>query len=207
MTAIIFDWDNTLVSTWHLIHRALNSTFVELGKDKWTLEQTKQRIGHSLRDSFSELFKDDYTRAGEIYLKYYKQFNLEEVAPMENADNTLNALKNAGIPMAIVSNKTGFVLREEVEHIGWTDYFISILGSRDTERDKPDPEPALQSFIEHEHITTGWFVGDTLVDVQCALNAGYKPLHIGDGFGIPENVKKVKNHKELLKFFSEYFDL
>lgn len=207
MTAVIFDWDNTLVDTWHLIHKSLNSTFDDLGMEQWTLEQTRQKVGHSLRNSFAELFDSNWEKAGELYLKYYQQFNLEEITPLANAEKTLKTLHSAGIPMAVVSNKTGYILREEAKHIGWDKYFVSILGSKDTENDKPHPEAVLKSFIEHKHIKTGWFIGDTMVDVQCALNSGYTPVHIGDGYGIPDDVKKVKEHNELLKFLSECFNL
>jgi len=54
--AVIFDWDNTLVDSWGTIQAALNMTFDDFGLETWTLEQTKQRVARSMRDSFPILF-------------------------------------------------------------------------------------------------------------------------------------------------------
>ncbi|HLJ20402.1 MAG TPA: HAD hydrolase-like protein, partial [Stellaceae bacterium] len=56
--AILFDWDNTLVDSWPVIHEALVVTFEGMGHVPWTLEETKQRVRHSLRDAFPRLFGD-----------------------------------------------------------------------------------------------------------------------------------------------------
>ena len=43
-TALIFDWDNTLVDTWPTIHDALNTMLPQMGHEAWTLSETKQRV-------------------------------------------------------------------------------------------------------------------------------------------------------------------
>ena len=48
--AVIFDWDNTLVNTWPIIHEALAATFKEMGQQPWTLEQTMARVRKSMRE-------------------------------------------------------------------------------------------------------------------------------------------------------------
>ena len=53
---ILFDWDNTLVDSWAVIHEALVVTFEAMGLAPWTLDETKQRARHSLRDAFPRLF-------------------------------------------------------------------------------------------------------------------------------------------------------
>ena len=66
--ALIFDWDNTLVDTWPTIHEALSHTFEAMGVEPWTLEQTRQRVRRSMRESFPELFGDRWTHARDIFL-------------------------------------------------------------------------------------------------------------------------------------------
>src|SRR5690606_3190282 len=53
--AILFDWDNTLVDTWGVLHRALAATFEAFGRRPWTLEETKRNVRASARDAFPEL--------------------------------------------------------------------------------------------------------------------------------------------------------
>ncbi len=70
--AVIFDWDNTLVDTWPLIHHALNTTFARYGQPQWTLDETKQRVKHSLRDSFPAIFGEQWEEAGKDYQANYQ---------------------------------------------------------------------------------------------------------------------------------------
>jgi phosphoglycolate phosphatase len=58
--AVIFDWDNTLVNTWPIIHDALNKTFAEHSLPLWEFEKTKARVRKSMRDSFPEIFGDNW---------------------------------------------------------------------------------------------------------------------------------------------------
>ncbi len=77
--AVIFDWDNTLVDTWPVIHAALNATLKEMGHAEWTFEQTKARVRKSMRDSFPELFGDKWEKAGEIYQAQYRGMHLQDL--------------------------------------------------------------------------------------------------------------------------------
>ena len=60
--AVVFDWDNTLVARWDIIHETLQLTFRDLAREPWTFAQTKAWIGRSMRDSFADLFGADADR-------------------------------------------------------------------------------------------------------------------------------------------------
>ncbi|MDH5187500.1 MAG: HAD family hydrolase [Rhodospirillaceae bacterium] len=172
--AIIFDWDNTLVDTWVVIHDALNATFNDWGMEKWTIEETKTRVAHSMRDSFPSIFGDDWERAGKEFYGHFEKNHLERLTPLPNAESVVGELFEIGIHMAIVSNKTGRLLRLEVEHLGWDKIFKSVVGSLDAAHDKPAPDPVLLA-LAGSTINPGndvWFVGDAAIDMQCAKNSG-----------------------------------
>ena len=67
--AIIFDWDNTLVDSWHGIRQALNATLVKFGLEPWTMDQVHARVRKSLRDSFPGLFGERWEEAGAFFYK------------------------------------------------------------------------------------------------------------------------------------------
>ena len=71
--AIIFDWDNTLVDTWPVIHDSMNTTLKHLGYQLWSIEETKERVRRSLREAFPELFGDKWEIAREIFYKRFKK--------------------------------------------------------------------------------------------------------------------------------------
>ena len=189
-TAIIFDWDNTLVDTWPIIHHALVETFTYMGVNPWSLEETKQKVGKSLRDHFPVLFGDKWEEAGKIYSTTYKEKHLNKLEGLNGAENMLEFLASTNLYRAVVSNKQGPTLRCEAAHMGWDKYFHKLVGAHDAKHDKPDPAP-LYLALEGSNIEAGknvWFIGDTITDVDCALNAGCTPIFIGDG-KLPERVK------------------
>ncbi len=172
--AIIFDWDNTLVDSWVVIHDALNATLGDYGMEKWSLEETKSRVAHSMRDSFPDIFGDEWERAGEVFYGHFEKTHLERLSPLPQAENILGELSKMGIYTGIVSNKTGRLLRLEVNHLGWDKMLGTIIGSGDAKRDKPAKDP-VEMALSGSSIPPGpdvWFVGDAPIDMECAINAG-----------------------------------
>jgi phosphoglycolate phosphatase len=191
--AVLFDWDNTLVDTWPLIHRALHETFTAMGHTPWTLEEVQQKVRYSARDAFPALFGDDWQRAANLYRDAYRALNIQHLAPLPQAQELLDWLYNRGIQMAVVSNKMGDTLRAESTHLGWDKYFAALIGTMDTPHDKPHPAPVFKALEQlnkqHEgcHTRAGgndkqniWFMGDSEVDVEVANRAEIVPILYGE---------------------------
>lgn len=189
---ILFDWDNTLVDSWPVIHEALVVTFKAVGHAAWTLDETKQRVRHSLRDAFPPLFGPRWEEALRLYLDAYTAVHLERLTPLEGAAPLLEDLAQGGYYLAVVSNKTGPLLRREAEHLGWSHYFRAMVGAGDASADKPDPavvHAALaESGIEPAHV---WLVGDTALDLECAAAAGCVPVLVAGPEVATGEVSKV----------------
>lgn len=177
--AVLFDWDNTLVDTWPVIHAALHEAFTEMGHTPWTLEEVKQRVKHSARDAFPALFGDDWQRAANLYRDAYRARNLANLTPLPQAEALLQALYNDGVYLAVVSNKIGDTLRHEAAHLGWDKYFQALVGSTDTPHDKPHPAPVHKALGEIPPGADIWFIGDSVVDLEVAERAGLTPLLYG----------------------------
>lgn len=208
--AILFDWDNTLVNTWPVIHEALNKTFTELGHAPWPIEQVKQRVARSMRDSFPDIFGDNWHAAGERYQGHFRAIHLERLEALAGAEATLAFLRKQPVYMAVVSNKKGVNLRKEVAHIGWEKYFDKVVGADDTPRDKPAPEPVIAA-LAGSGIPPGpdvWFVGDSAVDMQVAHVTGCVPVWYGE---LPEKLEHAfhqsfGSHKELVAALAALFE-
>jgi phosphoglycolate phosphatase len=181
-SALIFDWDNTLVDTWGVIHDALNTTLVAFGKTPWTMDETRTRVRKSMRDSFPDLFGDEWEDAGEVFYRRYAEIHMLKLEAKNGAARMLESLHGQGFVMAVVSNKTGDYLRAEARHLGWDRFFSRIVGANDAVRDKPAPDPILMA-LEGTDIETGagvWFVGDADIDLHCAHSAGCYPVLLRD---------------------------
>lgn len=172
--AILFDWDNTLIDSWLIIQEAMNATLEEFGLTPWTMAETRARVAKSMRDSFPILFGDAWERAGEAFYGHFEAIHLERLTPLDGAAEALKELKDAGIYLGVVSNKSGRLLRREAQHLGWDGFFGQVVGAGDAERDKPSPDPVALA-LAGSGVKTGdevWFAGDAAIDLECARNAG-----------------------------------
>lgn len=213
--AILFDWDNTLADSWPIIHQALHATFVAMGHKPWPVEDIKngrQGIHRSLRESFPEIFGDRWEEAKEIYHNHFLACHLEEIGMLEGAEDILDALSKTDIYTAIVSNKTGEYLREEVEYLGWTQYFNKVVGATDAAKDKPHPDP-VHLALEGSGIEAGedvWLIGDSETDLECAINTNCIPIFFGDGqmherfLQHHKTIIRIDNHRNLLATIQQF---
>lgn len=207
--AVIFDWDNTLVDTWPHLQYASNVTLSAFKLNTWTLEETKANVHHSAREVFPKIFGDRAKEATEIYYKaYFSSLEKTGIIPIPGANDIINFLHNKGITLSIVSNKVNTNLRNEVKKLGWENYFTSIVGSLDAAKDKPHPEPvyfALKNCEISPSLHNVWFVGDSIVDIECAKNSNCLPILFGDkkaaegvdNLGI--DYKHVNDHTEFME--------
>jgi len=106
---------------------------------------------------------------------FYQFLPRQRATPMQGAHDLLCYLCKKSIPMAVISNKRGDALRQEVKAMQWDSYFFTVVGAGDAERDKPFADPLVYALDRHADLVCGadiWFVGDSCVDKECAHNAG-----------------------------------
>ncbi|EKE08967.1 MAG: phosphatase [uncultured bacterium] len=194
--AILFDWDQTLVDNWRVIHKSINITRKALGLSELSSDEYWSRPHQSTRDAGEDLFGKQFEEGERLFYASVEKVHLLDLKSLEGADAMIQYLKKRGIYLGIVSNKTGYILRKEVEHLGWQSHFHKVIGSRDTEEDKPSPIPvhtALEdSATQASHNV--WFVGDSMIDVSCARASGCVPVVVGDGEASKQkNIIHAKN--------------
>ena len=176
--AIIYDWDNTLVDSWPVIHDALNTTLVAFDLDPWTLAETRNRVRQSLRDTFPGLFGDRWEAAADVFYGRYGDIHASAIEPISGIAELLSEISERGIYQGVVSNKRGDFLRKEAKALKWNHYFGHMIGANDAPRDKPASEPVHMALAD-SGVTAGrdvWFVGDTDIDLECAIKANCLPV-------------------------------
>ncbi len=172
--ALIFDWDNTLVDTWDIIHDTVNTTLTAFGKTPWTFDEIRARVRGSTRDTFPRLFGERWQDAVEVFYRRYGEIHMAKLRTTDGAADMLRRLAEMGFYMAVVSNKRGDYLRAETVHLGWDGFFRRVVGANDAARDKPAPDP-IEMALAGADIPMGpdvWYIGDADIDLDCAHQAG-----------------------------------
>lgn len=189
--AVLFDWDNTLVDTWPLIHGAMRAVFEKRGLTPWTLDQVKERCHESGREAFPKMFPDNWQSALDDFYEYATERHIAELELLPFAQELIERLTDLEIPIVLVSNKTKTLIVKEVEYLKFSDHFVSVIGSGDAVRDKPDAAP-IQLALEHLGMKPSmdvWMIGDTPADWSAAKAAGVCAIGVG-GVDIGEHAEK-----------------
>jgi len=145
-----------------------------MGREPWSLAEVKARTRLSLMEAFPPLFGERWQEARQHYFDRFHAIHLERIKPLPGADAMLAAMAGLGLPLGVVSNKTGATLRKEAGHFGWNRHFFSLVGAGDAAADKPAAAPILLA-LGSAGLKPGpdiWYVGDTAMDMECAANAG-----------------------------------
>lgn len=175
---LVFDFDYTLGDATQAIYAGFCHAFEEMGYPIPDREAVRRTVGLLAVDGFTQL-SGDATEAGRS--RFYQLFH--EVARdlqakgvvelLPGAVELLSALKQAGIPVGLVSSKQEDCLREVLRSKNITGYFARIVGGGAVKNHKPDPE-GLERVLSQLGLAAGeaLYCGDTTIDAETARRAG-----------------------------------
>lgn len=180
---VIFDWDNTLVDSFALLHRSYNAMLAHFDKPIWDEAEARKGIRLSAKDSFPDMFgADNFDEAMRVFYQEIDAHHLQETHAIAGAKTLLAHLKTAQIPACVFSNKTDRLLNPEIDHMGWRHFFQASIGATSVSRAKPDPEGILllcaQLGIQPDAAV--WYVGDTENDMRAAKAAGVMAIYVAN---------------------------
>ena len=188
MNLLIFDLDGTLVdSKLDLVH-SVNAARGLMKLPPISGELVSSYVGNGApvlmrRALGPEASEADVARSLEFFLSYYRAHMLDNTRLYPGVKEALDRLRDAGVKMAVLTNKPVRFSRSIVEGLGLKQHFFQIYGGNSFEQKKPDPigiETLLgESGLAREHTI---MVGDSGVDVQTARNAKVQACGVSYGF-------------------------
>jgi pyrophosphatase PpaX len=172
--AVLFDLDGTLVDSIALLLASMNHTFegreLRPSESEWI-----EGLGTPLQEQLKPFVSSDEERARLI--QRYRTFQIEHhdllMAEYEGVARTLEALKQRGHPMGIVTSKGNAMMTRGLQFIGADGYMTTAIGYDSCQIHKPDPYPvrlAMQELGYEPHETV--FVGDSPHDIKAGNAAG-----------------------------------
>lgn len=184
--AVLFDLDGTLTDTLADIAEAMNRALRLHDLPQWPVEAYRYLVGNGARVLAQRCVRERQELAEAVrqtYQAYYETHNLVRTRPYDGVPELLAALQARGMRLAVFSNKPDADTKAVVRHFFPDIAFDVVRGQVEGVPVKPDPAGALAVAAEMS-IAPGEFLylGDTSVDMQCALAAGMHPVGAVWGF-------------------------
>jgi phosphoglycolate phosphatase len=210
---IVFDLDGTLLDTLEDIAISANFTLVSLGFQAQEREKYRYFVGEGVFKLFENIFASNpqtpelIQEAVLLFQSHYaKQFN-QNTTLYEGISKMLTFLQKRGFKMAILSNKPdSFTKMCAMKYLReWK--FEVVFGAREGIPRKPHPEGALEiCTLLHVKPNECYYLGDTMIDMQTANNAGM--IALGALWGFREEAElRAHGAKYLVKTPSEVIKL
>lgn len=177
---VLFDLDGTLVDSLPDIASALNAALLHHGLVELPLEVVATLVGDGIlalaERALASQPEPASVNAEELRDTVMQRYLLQPCAlcqPYEGILETLSALKERGVPMAVVTNKPGNIARALLDGLDMTAWFAAVIGDGDGFARKPSPaaiESVMSSVNAHRDRTL--MVGDGVADMKAAKAAG-----------------------------------
>ncbi|MBW1690356.1 MAG: HAD family hydrolase [Deltaproteobacteria bacterium] len=187
--AVIFDLDGTLLNTLDDLGNAVNRVLAERGFSAHAIDEYRSFIGNGVEKLINRALpeqnrNEDTVRAClEAFREdYHKNWNVN-TRPYEGIPELLDALKERGLKVAVLSNKPDDTTNLCVAELLPKWRFDVVLGHRDGTPHKPDPAGALE-IAQRLDIPPAEFLylGDSGVDMETAIAARMFPVGVLWGF-------------------------
>ncbi len=202
LRAVIFDLDNTLISS-RVDFRRMRTEIMDLllrlrvppnrlSENMLISEIVKVAVNNLRERGFTEEeIKNILTKIAEIMNRVELESLNENLNPMENAVKTLKRLKELNLKVGVITNSCREYAERALAKLGLRSYIDSVVARDYVEEMKPNPKNALHLLnllgVNNEEAV---FIGDHWLDAECARRAGIRFILIERG----ENPRMISEY-------------
>ena len=191
---VIFDLDGTLVDSYQAIYLSFHHAYTCLGLSPLPFEEVKKIVGRGLRHTFVELLGEEKgLQALSLFRKKYEEVFQAHTHLLPDVRTVLEDLYSRGILLAVATNKFGPFSREVFRHFKMENFFTVIVGDGDVPQNKPHPA-MLHFALEKMGLKKddAFLVGDSVIDIQTAQNAGMRVYVVPTGNTTREDLEEAR---------------
>lgn len=198
----MFDLDGTLVATAGEIGDAVNDTLVRFELPAVSQVQVERWIGHGTRELLIQALASagktevDVVRASSAlpliaaeFDRHYQRRCGTRSQLYPQVRETLTALRERGIKLAVVTNKESRYTATVMDAHRLAPLFDRVVSGDTLPTKKPDPA-GIHSCLAQFQVPPGraLFVGDSSIDVATARNAGVRVWALPYGYNMGEPI-------------------
>jgi pyrophosphatase PpaX len=184
LSAVLFDFDGTLVDTTEMIHQSMkHATSSVLGREDIPRETLLANVGRPLPRQMELIDAENAELLLEAYRSHHEQHHDTLIGEFPGVEESLARLGSAGIKVAVVTSKRRLSVEMALKNFPGlrkvVDRFVTL---EDTTEHKPNPEPLLRALellgVPKERAA---YVGDSPFDVEAAKAAGLASVAVSWG--------------------------
>ena len=184
---VIFDMDGTILNTLEDMKESINWALAQGGFPPRSLAEVRRFVGNG-NHLLAERAVPEGTTSEEVeevfrnFHKHYRLHCMDHTRPYEGIIGLLQMLRDRGIPIAVVSNKADYAVKE-LEARFFPGLFDGAVGEKEGIRRKPWPDSvfSVMGALGAEKESTV-YVGDSEVDIETAESAGIPCISVDWGF-------------------------
>jgi pyrophosphatase PpaX len=173
IAAVLYDLDGTLLDTRDMILASFQYATRKVLQRKIPDAELLDLVGIPLGEQMQHLDAQHAQELVETYRTHNQRVHDELIRSFADTDETLAAIKVQGIPQVVVTSKRNELAWRGLGCFNLQGYFDFLIGSDDTLRHKPEPEPLLLAAARlGVPIERCVYLGDSPYDMRAACSAG-----------------------------------
>ncbi|CCG42375.1 phosphoglycolate phosphatase [Magnetospirillum molischianum] len=188
--AVLFDLDGTLIDSLPDLVAAVNRMLAEWDRPALSAEAVKALVGGGAAILVERAFMTTggpvTVEVGELLRRFmadYEPRSAESTRPWPAVIETLTRLKEAGLLLAVCTNKPSGATAVVLSKLGLAPFFDVVVGADDTPVLKPDPTH-IHVILDRLGVTAAQavMVGDSFNDIAAARAAGVPTVAVSFGY-------------------------
>lgn len=189
--AILFDLDGTILDTIPDLADAANAMRLDMGLPPIPEDILATYVGQGFEHLVIRALSHEGTpadvqtvmRGMARYRDHYRAFNGRRTRLYPDAVEGLQAFRDSGARLAVVTNKLTEFTGPLLQQHGIAHFFDAVVCGDTCERRKPDPMPLLHAcrLLDAKPAET-LFIGDSINDAEAANAAGIRVLALPYGY-------------------------
>ena len=187
LNTVVFDLDGTLLDTLGDLAGSVNYALRKHGLPECSLQEVRSFLGNGIVRLMQGAVKnavqgEAFEEVFQTFRSHYLEHCLDTTQPYPGKMPMMEKLREAGVKMAIVSNKLHPAV-QELSRRFFAELVTSAVGESETVRRKPNPDGVLRALKEMgSRPEEAVYVGDSEVDWETARNAGLRCALVCWGF-------------------------
>lgn len=202
---VAFDLDGTLIDSVPDLAHAIDRMLVDEGLTALGEDRVRDFVGNGSRVlveralaahdlATDDLATDDLSRveqAHQSFLAHYAADPSSRTRLYPGARECLEGLRQAGIPLVLITNKPEAFIEPLLSHFALSEHFALALGGDSLPTRKPDPAPLLFA-AERLGVPPrqALMVGDSRHDIAAGRAAGFRTLAVPYGYNHGEPISR-----------------